>query len=356
MKKSKVLVILLLAVAIYAAMCHTTVYAASEGATLYTSNCLSCHNSIPATDPRLLNATASSITNAIANVDAMKNTHLVHILSSTQIQTIADYINAKGQSSNWTVAGVGDFNKDGNKDIMWRDTKNGYNYVWLMNGTSVSSGLSLTTITDNTWFVAGVGDFSIHKAAHPDGYTDIFWRNVSTGENTLWKMQGDNVTRSVSLPDLSGRNWVVAGLGHFDNDTSISIDILWRDLLNGYNAVWLLKGTTITGVAQLPTYSDGSWVVAGVADFNLDGSVDILWRNKTSGYNAVWLLKGMEISSVQMLTQLADTSWSIAALGDFNADGYVDILWRNQDTGVNSIWLMNGTSVASTVALPTFGP
>ena len=40
---------------------------------------------------------------------------------------------------NWKVSGTGDFNGDAKSDIVWRNASNGQVYVWLMNGTTITS-------------------------------------------------------------------------------------------------------------------------------------------------------------------------------------------------------------------------
>jgi len=35
---------------------------------------------------------------------------------------------------------IGDFNGDGNADVLWRDPSNGQNAMWLMNGTTKTLG------------------------------------------------------------------------------------------------------------------------------------------------------------------------------------------------------------------------
>jgi hypothetical protein len=45
----------------------------------------------------------------------------------------------------WTVAETGDFDDNGESDILWRDTS-GDIAIWFMNGTTISSGAGLGTI------------------------------------------------------------------------------------------------------------------------------------------------------------------------------------------------------------------
>ena len=45
--------------------------------------------------------------------------------------------------ASWSVAGIGDFNGDGNSDILWRNT-NGTLADWSMNGSQITSGQDVT--------------------------------------------------------------------------------------------------------------------------------------------------------------------------------------------------------------------
>ena len=36
----------------------------------------------------------------------------------------------------WKMSGIGDFNKDGNPDILWRNPSTGENLVWYMEGVA----------------------------------------------------------------------------------------------------------------------------------------------------------------------------------------------------------------------------
>ncbi|MBC7964805.1 MAG: FG-GAP repeat protein [Fuerstia sp.] len=49
------------------------------------------------------------------------------------------------------IAGVGDFNQDGNSDLVWRNGATGEDAIWLMNGTSLASGVYTTSVADQSW-------------------------------------------------------------------------------------------------------------------------------------------------------------------------------------------------------------
>jgi hypothetical protein len=56
----------------------------------------------------------------------------------------------------WNVVGTGDFNGDGNTDLLWRDyDTSGNTSIWFMNGTTVASSTSVGNIP-TTWTVQSV--------------------------------------------------------------------------------------------------------------------------------------------------------------------------------------------------------
>ncbi len=48
-----------------------------------------------------------------------------------------------------------DFNGDGQSDILWRNTSNGMNAVWFMDGTTVTGFAVLDSMTDQNWEIVG---------------------------------------------------------------------------------------------------------------------------------------------------------------------------------------------------------
>jgi hypothetical protein len=103
---------------------------------------------------------------------------------------------------NWKVAGVGDFNMDGNADILWRRDGNGANAMWQMNGFAVSAAQLIQGLPV-AWQVEGIRDFN------RDVKADILWRNAVTGQNFIWQMDGFALTTGQSIGAVPDTNWTI---------------------------------------------------------------------------------------------------------------------------------------------------
>ena len=71
-------------------------------------------------------------------------------MNGTQVVSGLDLGNVP---ANWTIAETGDFNGDGNSDILWRDTA-GDVAIWFMNGTQVVS-TSVFGNVPTSWTIQG---------------------------------------------------------------------------------------------------------------------------------------------------------------------------------------------------------
>ena len=104
------------------------------------------------------------------------------------------------------AVGTGDFNHDGNSDILWQNTSTGQASVWEMNDNTMLGGGPVTPQSRDWLFDAvGTGDF------YGNGNSDILWQNTSTGQASIWEMNGNTLDRrrdrdSQSRPELS-RGW-----------------------------------------------------------------------------------------------------------------------------------------------------
>jgi hypothetical protein len=259
-------------------------------------------------------------------------------MNGTTISQASDFANVP-VAAGWSIVGQRDFNGDGNADLLWRNS-NGDLAIWLMNGATVSQATDLGIVA-SAWSVAGTGDFN------GDGDGDILWRNTTTGDVTIWLMNGTTIfqaTDFANVPVASG--WTIAGTGDFNGDGKT--DILWRNTTTGDVSIWLMNGTTIiqtVDFANVPVAS--GWTIAGTGDFNGDGYADILWSNTSTGDVAIWLMNSTTLLQASDFANVPVASgWTIAETGDFYGAGYSDILWRNTTTGDVAIWQMNGTTIS----------
>jgi hypothetical protein len=255
---------------------------------------------------------------------------------------------------NTSVPVVSDFNGDGKSDILLRDVVSGQTAVWMMNGANVTSN-ALTSMnagvyTSTTgWQSQGIGDFD------GEGNNDLLWRDAESGELAVWTMNGSTVVTSATASVnpgayTSATGWHVQGIGDFDGDGKS--DILWRDTATGQTAIWFMNGAVATTSANTNVQATIGWRVDGVGDFNGDGKSDILWRHAGTGKTSVWFMDGAVkigggYTNVQAGLYTSTTGWHVQGAGDFNGDGKSDILLRNAETGRMAIWKMNGVKVVS---------
>jgi photosystem II stability/assembly factor-like uncharacterized protein len=247
------------------------------------------------------------------------------------LRTVAD--------QHWQIAGVGDFNGDGKSDILWRNSSTGENYIYLMNGTTIVGEGFIRTVADQNWQVAGIGDFD------GDGKDDILWRNAATGQNYLYPMDALSIKASEGfLRTVADLSWQIVGVGDFDGDGKS--DILWRNSSTGENYIYPMDGTAIKpSEGFIRTVANTAWQVNGVGDFNGDGKADIAWRNATTGEDYLYMMNGTSIAAEGFIRTVADLNWHIVAVGDYDGDGKSDLLWRNVSTGENYVYPMDGTTI-----------
>jgi FG-GAP-like repeat len=245
-------------------------------------------------------------------------------------------INLRTLALQWNIAGAGDFNGDGNADLVWENTSTGQRAIWFLKNGVLSSSIYLPTVGVQ-WRIAGVGDFN------GDGNADLVWQNISTGQRAIWFLKNGVLSSTINLPSV-GVQWRIAGAGDFNGDGNA--DLVWENTSTGQRAVWFLKNGVLASTINLPTIAI-QWHIVGVGDFDSDGNPDLVWENTSTGQRAIWFLKNGVLSSTINLSTTA-VAWHIAGAGDFNDNGFADLVWENTSTGQRVIWLLkNGVPSAN---------
>lgn len=236
-----------------------------------------------------------------------------------------------------------DFNSDGLFDLLWHHQETGKLTTWHMNGPNVLFSRYLTPdAADPSWKVRGSGDFN------GDGEPDLVWQNISTGEVLCWFMDGVlQFSAGWFNPTAVDANWEIASVRDFNSDNRP--DLVWTNPSTGQVVVWYLNGTTRIGQEWLNAtpLPDPTWKVRGTGDFNGDQKPDLLWQHDTNGQPVVWFMNGATQVSAALLPGPGSGDWTIRAVGDTNLDWWPDVIFHNRTTGGVVIWALQGTTIVA---------
>lgn len=155
-------------------------------------------------------------------------------------QTNAVSIGANRPIANmaWQMKAAGNFDSDAETEILWRNLETGGFALWDMDGNDATAnfvdltaiGLTAGNALPLKWEIQTTGDFD------GDGKDEVLWRNTENGSNAIWTMNGSELVSSAFLPQLSNLEWSMIGTSDFDLNGTM--DIAWRNAMTGQNAIW----------------------------------------------------------------------------------------------------------------------
>ena len=239
-------------------------------------------------------------------------------------------------SNDWHVQGIGDFNGDGKDDFLLRNDS-GWLTQWLGSPTGgfTNNGANVSILFTTDWKIAGVGDFN------GDGRDDFLLRS-DAGWLTEWigNPNGSFTNNGPNVSVFFTTDWNVVGTGDFNGDGK-------DDFLLRNSAGWLTEwtgtenGNFANNGANVSLFFTSDWHMVGTGDFNGDGKDDFLLRND-AGWLTEWLgtATGGFTNNGANVSLFFTNDWHVASIGDFNGDGRDDFLLRN-DAGWLTQWTGN---------------
>jgi hypothetical protein len=168
-----------------------------------------------------------------------------------------------------------DFNRDGRSNVLWR-SDSGELYDWLANasGGFSNNSANFDVNISSEWRVAGSGDFN------GDGYSDLLWRQDGTGRTLDWvgNSSGGFASNAANFDINISSEWRVLGTGDFNGD-GID-DLLWRQDGTGHMLDWLgnSSGGFTSNAANFDAPNTGT-SLRSIGDFNGDGRDDLFWHS-----------------------------------------------------------------------------
>ncbi len=267
-------------------------------------------------------------------------------ISTTYGGTITVFANQTFGSTVMAASGVG--TPPAGTQVLWQNLANGSLEAWYLQGPAVMAKLPLgiSRVEDLNWRVVGTGDLN------GDGMPDIVWQHVVDGWLAVWLMKGNAVLRTelLSIDRVADVNWTIQAVGDIDRDGRA--DLIWRHRTAGWIAAWLMSGSQVLSTKDLSInrLADTDWEIVGAGDTNGDRAADIVWQHRTQGWLAVWYLNGTQVVGTQLLSipRMPDPAWHIRGVGDCTGDGLADLLWQNDTSGGLALWSLNGVTVTGT--------
>jgi hypothetical protein len=249
--------------------------------------------------------------------------HRADILYRAPSGTVTIAISGGGRNvlgavtADWTIKGVGDFNRDGTSDVLWYNTVSGQVSIWVMRAGVIDyTTVPATVAPSSGWSVRTVTDVD------HDGISDIIWRH-STGPIGIWIMEGPASVRTF-LPQ-SALNTADVLAGALDLGPPVPENVLSPTVSEASCGV-------STGTLRNPGFADyETWAVETVDNGNGTFLADVTGDNRAD-------LVTIGSAGVNVLRSTgsgfgAKESWSAfnlalckMALGDIDGDGRHDLV------------------------------
>jgi hypothetical protein len=209
-------------------------------------------------------------------------------------------------ASQWIFKAAFDADADGDDDILLRSTSDGKWRLFIMQGGLVLSSLVPSMpYQSSSWVLQNTGDFD------GDGDGDVLSRRSSDGRWRVFYSNAGNITTTNTM----NKAWTAADVvfqsaGDMDGDgdadylTRKTSDSKWHTVK--FNA-GVVDTTTINNM-----YTSSSWEFRSLADYDGDGDADVLMRRPSDGlWRTFEQVNGLYNGNTQTQGLYTSSSWTI---------------------------------------------
>ena len=170
------------------------------------------------------------------------------------------------RNSGWSIFGTGITTAGKTTNDVYVKSADNVVGAWVTNAAGAVTGWETVGQFDATTQVLGLGDFN------GDGQTDLLLRNTN-GAVGCYFTSGDKL--GWNYFQSLGDEWTVSAIGDLNGDGRDDV-VLKHD--NGFAGSWLTQSDYTMAWANLDTLADG-FTIVGCGDFDGDGTSDVLLKN-----------------------------------------------------------------------------
>ncbi|MEG3960476.1 DUF4347 domain-containing protein, partial [Microcoleus sp. herbarium2] len=253
-----------------------------------------------------------------------------------------------GVGSNPNTVAVADFNGDGNLDLATANQSSNNVSILLGNGNGTFDVVTNTNLSvGSTPYFVVVGDFN------KDGKSDLATANYGDSSVSIVLQNADG-TPAPATNFTVGNNPNYIAIGDFNGDNNP--DLATSNESASSNNVSILLGNGTGNFSAATNFGVGTQPLAiASGDFNADGKLDLATANNTSG--DVSVLFGSGNGSFGAATNfVVENQPQGIVVGDFNKDGLSDLATANFGGQNTSILLNTSDDVAPPTPTPTPTP
>jgi hypothetical protein len=190
----------------------------------------------------------------------------------------------------WQLIGLEDMNADNQADYVFYSSELNGIVIWTTNANNqITNGFRVAGTPTVPGTFEAIGDFD------GDGDRDILWRNGSIV--TLWTMNGGQFVSQTALTQIAPPGFVMSGVGDFNRDGRQ--DVVWRNQATNTTVLWLFSADTAQNpnppAVILPAAGGSTWQIGTVVDLDGDGTSDLLWRNNTEDLAVYWRISNGQL-------------------------------------------------------------